>query len=295
MNTNQLVVEHRSDRTIMVAAPWMLVGLGLALLFVPTYLTLFDTVWAEDEQMHGPIILAVSSWLMYRSWPSIMALEPRPAWLAGTTTLLMGLFAYMVGRSQAIIQLEVGSQIVLLAAILLLLVGAAGLRRLWFPLFFMLFMVPLPGVFVQALTIPLKMGVSYVAENVLYWAGYPIARTGVILQVGQYQLLVADACAGMHTMFTLEALGLFYMNLMGHVSVLRNSLLALLIIPISITANIVRVLVLVLVTYHLGNDAGQGFLHGFAGMVLFITALLLILAVDSVLGRFIGERHGKSA
>lgn len=293
MNANQLDVAPTRDHATLTITPWLIVAIGLASLFVPTYLSLFDTVWAEDEQMHGPIILAVSSWMIYRSWPFLMAIEPRPAWLAGIVTLFVGLVAYMVGRSQAIIQLEVGAQILLLAAVMLIMVGPAGLRRVWFPLFFMLFMIPLPGVLVQALTIPLKMGVSYAAENLLYWAGYPIARTGVILQVGQYQLLVADACAGMHTMFTLEALGLFYMNLMGHTSVLRNSLLAFLIIPISITANIVRVLILVLITYHLGNEAGQGFLHGFAGMVLFITALLLILGVDSLLGRVVGGAHGK--
>ena len=109
-------------------------------------------------------------------------------------------------------------------------------------------------------------------------AGFPIARSGVILQVGQYQLLVADACAGLQTLLTLEALGLFYLNVVRHSSAFRNVGLALLIIPISFTANVIRVVTLSLVTYYLGDAAGQGFLHGFAGIVLFITALLLWVA-----------------
>ena len=104
-----------------------------------------------------------------------------------------------------------------------------------------------------------------------------------MLSVGQYQLLVADACAGLNSMFTLEALGLLYMNLMRYTSVARNVLLALLIIPISFAANIVRVMILVLVTYHFGDAAGQGFVHGFAGMVLFIVGLTLILVTDRLL------------
>jgi exosortase B len=136
---------------------------------------------------------------------------------------------------------------------------------------------------VDALTMPMKTAVSYVTEHLLYWAGYPIARSGVVLQIGQYQLLVADACAGLHTLFTLEALGLLYLNIVRHNSWFRNIALAILIVPISFSANVIRVMVLTLITYHLGDEAGQGFLHGFAGMVLFLSALLLIIGVDSLL------------
>jgi exosortase len=134
---------------------------------------------------------------------------------------------------------------------------------------------------------PMKMAVSYVAEQVLYWANYPIARDGVILQIGQYQLLVADACAGLHTLLTLEALGLFYLNVVSHSSVFRNVALAILIIPISFAANVTRVIFLSLITYYFGDAAGQGFLHWFAGMTLFLSALILILGVDKLLRLFV--------
>jgi len=190
---------------------------------------------------------------------------------------------------------EVGSLIWLLAALLLLLRGGKALKAQWFPLFFMLFMIPLPGPLVDAVTMPMKMAVSYMAEQILYWVGYPIARQGVILQIGQYKLLVADACAGLHTLFTLEALGLLYLNLVRHTSAVRNIALAILIVPISFSANVIRVMVLTLITYHFGDAAGQGFLHGFAGMVLFISALLLIIGVDSMLQVIVKVRGGQIA
>jgi exosortase B len=174
--------------------------------------------------------------------------------------------------------------------VLLLQRGSAAVRVQWFPLFFMVFMVPLPGAFVDNVTMPMKLAVSYVAEHMLFWLGYPIGRTGVMLQIGQYKLLVADACAGLHTLFTLEALGLLYLNLVRHASAARNVLLALIIMPISFTANVIRVMVLCLITYHFGDAAGQGFLHGFAGVVLFLSALLLITGVDGLL-RFLVVRH----
>lgn len=263
---------------------WLPIVAGLIVLYIPTLIDLFRGVWSSDEQAHGPIVFAIACWLAWRKWPTMwtISLNCRGT-IAGWPVLIISLLFYAVGRSQDILLLEVGSVIGLLAAILLLTRGPKALKAQWFALFFMLFMIPLPGALVDALTMPMKMAVSYVAEHVLYGVGYPIARTGVILQIGQYKLLVADACAGLHTLFTLEALGLLYLNVVQRDSLFRNVTLACLIVPISFTANVIRVMVLTLITYHLGDEAGQGFLHGFAGMVLFLTALLLIMGVDRII------------
>jgi len=103
-------------------------------------------------------------------------------------------------------------------------------------------------------------------------------------------LLVADACAGLHPLLTLEALGLLYLNLFRHESLLRNVSLALLIIPIAFSSNVIRVMVLSLITYYFGDAAGQGYLHMFSGMVLFLTALLLVVGVDTLIRWFVRRR-----
>ena len=270
------------DRVVLAV-----LAVGFALLYLPTYWDLSHTVWASDEQGHGPIILAVSVWLGFQLRHRIAEVPARPRTVWGSGLLLLGLVLYTLGRTQAVLIFEVGSQILVICALLLLFKGSRALRMAWFPLFFLIFMVPLPGALVATVTTPLKAAVSFVAENVMYEAGYPISRTGVILLVGQYQLLVADACAGLNSMFTLEALGLLYMNLMGYTSAARNVLLAILVIPIAFFANVVRVVILILVTYHFGDEAGQGFVHGFAGMVLFMVGLVLMLACDKLLGRFV--------
>ena len=262
-----------------VLPEWWPVLAGLALLFAPTFYDLFTGAWIGEEQGHGPIIFALALWLVARKWP---ATPPASSW-TGWPLLALGLGLYLMGRSQHILMFEISAIICVMAAVVLVKRGAAVFRMLWFPFFFMLFMVPLPSELVATLTLPMKMAVSYVTEQLLFLAGYPIGRSGVVLQIGQYQLLVADACAGLQTLLTLEALGLFYLNVVRHTSAVRNVALALLIIPISYAANVIRVITLTLVTYHYGDAAGQGFLHGFAGMVLFLTALSLILFVDSAL------------
>lgn len=272
------------------ARHWWPVWAGLACLFVPSVYDLLHGAWATEEQGHGPIILGLALWLLWRNWPAIVrAAAPQGGSAAASLLLLFGLMLYALGRSQQILMFEIGAIPVLSTALIWLGFGAASLRATWFAMFLMLFMIPLPGELVATLTLPMKTAVSFATEQLLFAAGYPISRAGVILQIGQYQLLVADACAGLQTLLTLEALGLLYLNLKPHSSAVRNLVLALLIVPISFAANVIRVMVLTLITYHAGAAAGQGFLHGFAGIVLFLTALTLILAADSALQWHVGR------
>ena len=276
------------------ARPWLIVLAGVLAMYLPTFWGLFHGLWSTDSQGHGPIVLAISVWLLWRRLPDLMASPAAPAPRSGWTLFVLTLLLYALGRSQDILLFEVGSLVPMLAAVMLILRGGAALRLLLFPLFFMLFMVPLPAPVVDALTQPMKLAVSYVAESLLYTAGYPISRSGVILQIGPYQLLVADACAGLQTLFTLEALGLLYLNLIRHESMARNVTLATLIVPISFTANVIRVVVLTLITYHFGDEAGQGFLHGFAGMVLFMAALMMTILADSLIRAVVAIWSGRA-
>lgn len=267
--------------------PLALICIGWAAMFVPSYLGLANGIWATDAQSHGPIILAVSVWLLWRKKGDFAALDRRPKpWIA-SALLFVGAAIYVVGRSQTVWTMEITAQLFVLSALLLFFFGTRGLAIARFPLFFLIFMIPWPPEWVDTVTGPLKSAVSLAASSLLYYAGYPVSRAGVIISIGQYQLLVADACAGLNSLFTLEALGLLYLNLMNYTSLRRNVALAIVIMPISFIANVVRVLILVLVTYYFGDEAGQGFVHGFAGMVLFVVALTLIVGADRVIGLFI--------
>jgi exosortase B len=270
---------------------WWPVIIGLLVLYVPTFYDLANGIWRESDQAQGPLILMVVFYLFWRE-SEHFSLNPKlqPLPLAGGLVFGMGLLFYVIGRSQNILMFEIGSQIFVLAGVLLITRGLTALKAMWFPLFFMIFMIPLPDFFIDAVTLPMKMAVSYVADDVLYGFGYPIARVGVMLQIGNYQLLVADACAGMHTLISLEALGLLYLSLVKHDSLFRNITLAILIVPISFISNVIRVMMLILVTYYFGDEAGQGFVHGFAGMLLFVVALMIIMGVDSSLQYFVKRR-----
>jgi len=265
---------------------------GLAIMFLPTLWSLIANhgLWTDDEHSHGPIVLVISLWLLCKRWneaPQEQSQESAPvwAWLCFSAAAIL----YIPGRALDIIYFETGAFIWALSGVVLISGGKSLFRAVAFPLFFCIFMIPLPNTVVGPISDFMKLAVSTVTVEILALFNFPIAQSGVIISLGQYKLLVAEACAGMRTLFMLETLGVLYLNLVHHKSLLRNVVLPILIIPISFSANVIRVLVLALITYYLGDEAGQGFLHGLAGMVLFMAGLLIMMGADSTL-RFISEK-----
>ncbi len=270
--------------------PWLLAGVGLFVMYVPTYWAAFNGIWQTDEMGHGPIILAVLVWLFWgvRHAVEQAPLQASPLW--GWPLFGFGLLCYLFGRIFNIGSVEFISHLFIIAGLLLLLRGFGALRAAWFPVLYLVFLAPLPATFVDAITAPLKHWISVIVVDLLYSVGYPIARAGVMITIGQYQLLVADACSGLNSMFSLSALGTLFMYIMARKSLAHNAIMLAAILPIAFAANIVRVVVLVLVTYHMGDEVGQGFLHGAAGMLLMLVALVFFFALDALLSLLLRPR-----
>jgi exosortase B len=270
--------------------PWFIALAGFMIMYVPVYIWASKTIWQTEDQGHGAIILAVLVWLFWEGKKKISKAEGTPALKTGWMVFIFGILIYAVGRLFSISIFEMGSQIFIVSAILLLLKGVNAWKLAWFPVLYILFMIPLPSILVDAITGSLKQIISDLVTSLLYTAGYPIARSGVMLTIGQYQLLVADACSGLHSMFSLSALGTLFMYIMARKSLIHNGIMLVSILPIAFVANICRVIVLVLVTYYLGDEAGQGFLHGAAGMVLMLTALVIFFALDKAISMVLPEK-----
>jgi exosortase B len=263
--------------------PWYVLLAGLAAMYLPVYWAASRQVWRSDELAHGPIILVLSAWLFWRSRERIVAAASTPAPAVGWPLFAAGMLLYGLGRTFSVASMEFFSQPLVLAGSLALIGGRDVLRSAWFPLVYLLFMVPLPASLVDALTGPLKNWISALVVELLYLLGYPIAREGVMISIGPYLLLVADACSGLNSMFSLTAVGALFIHLKPTVSRLHAGIMVAAILPIAFIANIVRVITLVLVTYHVSDEAGQGFLHSAAGLVLMLAALAFMFALDALL------------
>jgi exosortase B len=271
--------------------PWLVAAAGFLLMFAPSYWNAASGIWQTDEFGHGPIVMAIAAWLMWQQRAVLVpggamsTTIPTRVTLAPAAVLFVpGALAYLVGRALSISSAEFIAHWLVAGGVVVALAGLGGLRAVWFAWLYLLFAVPLPASLVEALTGPLKQAISMLVVDGLHTLGYPIARSGVMISVGPYQLLVADACSGLNSMFSLAALGTLFVHLVARrrprwqVAALVAS-----IVPIAFVANILRVTALILVTYHFGDAAGQGMVHGLAGIVLMLLALAIFVAFDACL------------
>ena len=263
---------------------WPSVFVGSFLLaYMPTFLALADGPWRTEQEGHGPLIIAASIWLIWQSRTKLSAAPVMPAPIVGWATMVFGLLMMFLARTQDVLTFEALSAIPVIAGSILLLAGWPTLRILAFPIGFLLFAVPMPDWAIESVTVPLKVFVSDQVTRVLYAAGYPVAQNGVMIMIGNYQVLVKDACSGMNSIFALSAIGIFYAYAFRWQSKLRSLILLAAIVPITIAANFLRVIALVLIAYYGGVDKLEGVLHDLTGIGLFVVALLLLFFLDGFL------------
>ena len=272
-------------------ASWLPLLAGLLALAIPTIASLAHQTWQLESGAHGPIVLVTAFWLLYHDGlrPSQASREGHQ-WPLALTCLGASLMVYIFGRAYDFISIEFVGLYGAFVSVLIRLFGVGRLLTNRFPLFYLALATPPPGWLIARLTVPLQSFVSAAAGHIAALLNYPIARQGVLLFVGPYQLLVEEACSGLNSLFGLTAISLLYIYLMHRASWRYSLLLLALVLPIAIIVNIIRILVLIAITYRFGDAAAQGFLHSTTGLVLFATALLLIFGLDSFIGRILKRR-----
>lgn len=289
--------DTRSDQTDsgrywvqQVQAHWPLLA-GLLIMMIPTIVTLGGQSWSMEIGAHGPIVLATGAWLMFHAAARIPAGTPGGNGLVTAAILIAVLPLYIAGRAFDILSFEAVALWATGVAICWATTGRQ-IRKLAFPLLYLGFLIPPPGWVIDQATAPLQQFVSLVATKLLALFGYPILNSGVTIFIAQYQLLVEQACSGMNSIVGLTAISVFYIYVLYGASSWRYALLLMVfILPIAVLTNIVRVTVLVLITYYLGDAAAQGFLHMTTGIILFAIALVLMVGLDGLLRRVLHSQR----
>lgn len=257
-------------------------ALGAVALAAPTMVKVAQESWSTEQGAHGPLVLATGIWLISREWQGIkLTARPGSGWLSAALLAVL-LPLYVFSRITGIIEIEGPVMYAALVTAAYLVIGRTAMTRIWFPLVYLIFTFPPPDTLFAIITQPLKIGISTTAVDILHALGYPVAGSGVTIQIGQYEMLVAAACAGLNSLISLTALGLFYTYIRHSSNLPYMALLVLCIFPVAVAANLIRVLMLLLITYYYGEAAGQGFFHEFAGMLMFLIALVGIFVVDEL-------------
>lgn len=268
------------DRLTLPAAIFLL---GVAAILLPTMFDVARLTWTTDQGGHAPIIVATGLWLLWREFKAVSA-EARPGKISlGTVALILSLVAFMVFRITGILELEALAMYASLISAAYLMIGGTALASLWFPVLYLAVALPPPNTVVAFITQPIKILISQTAVSLLRLFDFPIASTGVTIQIDNYQLLVAAACAGLNSIISLSAICLFYVYLRHKRDWAAFFIVAALVVPVAIFSNFIRVLILVLITHYAGEAAAQGFLHDFAGLTVFLVALLTIFGLDALI------------
>ena len=264
--------------------------IGVAAILLPTMIEVGQFNWTTEQGGHGPIVMAIGLWLLWREAKSSSAPRKPGNAIIGSLALAGHLAVYLVSRITGILEIEALAMYGALIVGAYMLFGGALIRSVWFPLLYLALTLPPPDSVVAAVTQPIKIAISEWAVSLLYALGYPIASSGVTIQIAQYELLVAAACAGLNSIISLGAFCLFYGYLRHRTNLLAFVVIALSVIPIAVFSNFIRVIILILITYYLGEAAAQGFLHDFAGLTMFAVALLSVFVIDSIFTRLLHLR-----
>jgi exosortase len=243
--------------------------------------------WDLLDYTHSYFILPVSLWLIWRKRDAIkegIQNIERGKNLSGFTVLLFGIFMFVFGSRFDYASVIAFSLILVLFGLIYFLYGRDMVKILSFPILYLLLLVPPPMGIIDSITLPMRYGISNLAEQVLYFFNYPITREGLLLTIGYNDIFMGQPCSGFRSLITLLSLGLVYVYI-SKSTIPKKFLLTAFIVPLALLGNLVRVITLCLITFHFGEKAGQGFFHNFSGIVMFIITILGLMGLEIALNK----------
>ncbi len=259
----------------------------VGILYSPIFWKLYQTKWEVVDYTHAYFILPISLWLVWRNHSKIrerLAAETQGMNIFNLIILIVGLLMFIFGWKQDYLFVSTLSLIPLLVGLIGFFYGGKVVKLLTFPIFYRLLLVPPPLGVLDSITLPMRHGTSFLTENILMLAGYPIVRDGLLLTIGYNEIFMGQPCSGFRSLITMFSLVLVYVYI-SKSSLNKKLILTLFIVPFALLGNLIRVIALCLITFYFGEEAGQGFFHDFSGILVFIITILGIIALESFLDK----------
>jgi exosortase len=259
--------------------PYILLA-ALVLFNIPILISLIAD-WAHDgNYSHGFLVIPISIYLFYRRKSELIfpAIPSR----AGLILLILGCFGLIFGTAASEFFTTRVSFVICLSGLALYYLGAANFKKIWFALFFLFFMIPIPATIYYSATLPMQLFATKVTNIVLHYIGVPSNRQGNIILLPAYKLEVTEACSGLRSLATLLALSALFGNLTlpGRI---RPIILFLSAIPIAIVVNIFRLVFTGVGAYAISPKLAANFLHELSGILVFVLALILMALLAGLL------------
>ena len=238
--------------------------------------------WYHDENYsHGFLVPLISGYFLLQNWAELKTTPLRPS-NVGLLVIIGSLMLLLLGFVGTEYFTMRSSLVFLLAGIVLYWFGWGVLRLTALPIAFLIFMVPIPYIVYDAIAFPLKLLVTQASVAVLKMLSVPVVSEGNIIMFPQTVLEVADACSGLRSLMSLITLAVA-MAFLTQKSAINRTILILSAVPVAILTNMFRVIVTGFLASHYGAAAAEGFFHEFAGMAVFVLAMVILFTESAIL------------
>lgn len=250
--------------------------------------------WDTEEYSHGSLIPVIAAFLIWQQKDALEAAlradgAGRGAW-AGFAVVIAGLFLGLLGELSTVYLIIQYGFLTVLYGVALVLVGWRGMRLIWAPLLYLVFMVPLPDFFYVNLSAQLQLISSQLGVAVIRFFGVAVFLEGNVIDLGVYKLQVVEACSGLRYLFPLMSFG-YLCAYLYQGPVWHRAVLFLSTIPITIFMNSLRIGVIGILVDRWGIEQAEGALHLFEGWVVFMSCVA-ILFVEIVIFARLGHTAG---
>lgn len=258
---------------------WAGLGLAIIVLFLifRDALLVMESFWStQEEYSHGYLIPLISAFLIWQRRNELAVAEFRGSWF-GAAIVLSGSALYFIGELSTITLIVQYAFLIVVAGVIYSLIGGRAFKAIAAPLFFLVFMIPLPEFLYNGLSTKLQLLSSELGVSVIRSFGISVHLEGNVIDLGQYKLQVVEACNGLRYLFPLMSFG-FICAYLFKAPLWQRSLLFLSGIPITVIMNSFRIGVIGILVEYWGTGMAEGFLHDFEGWVVFMFSVGIMVA-----------------
>ena len=271
----------RAERLELSLPKGLVIAGLLAGLYGPVLIRMIVQWWQDPDYSHGFVVPLFVGYVLYRRRHQLRQVPLEPSNL-GLPVMLGAIGLLLAGSLGAELFVARLSLLFLLGGMLLFFAGWKMLRAVAFPLAFLALMIPLPAIIYNQVTFPLQLLASRVSSSGLELVGVPVLREGNVLVLPNYSLEVVEACSGIRSLMSLIALAVAYGYFVEKRNWVRITLVVLM-LPIAVASNSMRVMGAGVLTYWFGPQAAEGFFHLFQGWLIFVSAVACMLLVHWLL------------
>jgi len=258
-----------------------LIAAAVLVVFWQVFVRLVDAWIVDGNYSHGFLIIPIALYFVWERREKLAAATSSPTWF-GLVVLAGGLATLLAGLWGSELFLSRTALLPVIAGIVLFVLGWQHLRILWFPIAFLLLMIPIPAIIFNQIAFPLQLLASRAGAWAISAVGIPVLREGNLLVLAHTTLEVAEACSGIRSLVSLITLGIVYGYFMDSRTWVRALIVASA-IPVAIVANAARVAGTGMMAQWIGPEAADGFFHEFSGWIVFLFAFLMILLIQRLI------------